>query len=171
LTAPSDAVTIRNCTFNANTAPNGGNAGIGSVFSNGGGNSGTIFFQNSTLYGNSALNGGAIAATSGAPTFNLESTILFGNQAGGTNKADFSAGNDIAKNCIISDKAGGASFTDLGGNQYGAAADPLLTSLSDNGGPTLTMLPGPFSPAREHGSNPASVPFDQRGTGFPRTLG
>ena len=33
------------------------------------------------------------------------------------------------------------------------------------------MLPGPFSPAREHGSNPAGVAFDQRGAGFPRTIG
>src|SRR5205823_6256402 len=55
LTAPSDTVTIRNCTFTGNTAPStsAGTLGVGSVLSNGGGNNGLITFQNCTLSGNS----------------------------------------------------------------------------------------------------------------------
>jgi predicted outer membrane repeat protein len=48
--------------------------------------------------------------------------------------------------------------------------DPLLGALQNNGGPTLTMLPGAGSPAIDSGSNAAAagIVFDQRGTGFAR---
>lgn len=42
--------------------------------------------------------------------------------------------------------------------------DPLLGPLADNGGPTLTMLLQPGSPAINAGSNPFSLTEDQRGT-------
>lgn len=50
---------------------------------------------------------------------------------------------------------------------------PMLATLSDNGGPTLThrLLPG--SPAIDTGTNGdiASLSYDQRGSGFPRRVG
>jgi hypothetical protein len=49
------------------------------------------------------------------------------------------------------------------------ASDPLLDSLADNGGPTQTMSLRVASPAINAGANPDTLPFDQRGSGFPRT--
>lgn len=60
-------------------------------------------------------------------------------------------------------------YNDLGGNQF--RVDPLLGPLRDNGGPTLTMVPGAGSPAIDAGSVGTVFPaFDQRGSGFPRVL-
>ena len=55
----------------------------------------------------------------------------------------------------------------VNGDQVGTAAtpiDPLLGPLDDHGGPTLTSLPLPASPAIDQGSCPA-VAADQRGYG------
>jgi hypothetical protein len=51
--------------------------------------------------------------------------------------------------------------------------DPMLGPLANNGGPTLTMLPHPGSPAINAGltSDAAGIPYDQRGPGFPRVVG
>lgn len=49
--------------------------------------------------------------------------------------------------------------------------DPQLDPLADNGGGTLTHALRFGSPAIDAGSNPAALLFDQRGDGFPRTLG
>ena len=46
----------------------------------------------------------------------------------------------------------------------GAPIDPLLGTLADNGGPTLTLALQPGSPAINRG-NPAAPPQDQRGYG------
>jgi|SRR5579871_6693555 len=50
--------------------------------------------------------------------------------------------------------------------------DPLLESLANNGGPTLTHALRPLSPAIDNGINPAPrvLKFDQRGPGHPRTI-
>jgi hypothetical protein len=51
------------------------------------------------------------------------------------------------------------------------SADPKLGPLADNGGPTRTrgLLAG--SPALGAGINPNDYTYDQRGPGFPRTVG
>jgi hypothetical protein len=49
--------------------------------------------------------------------------------------------------------------------------DPLLAPLSFNGGPTQTHALRLGSPAINKGSNPAALPFDQRGAPFKRKLG
>jgi hypothetical protein len=51
------------------------------------------------------------------------------------------------------------------------AADPMLAPLANNGGPTLTMGLYAGSPASGAGSNPNAYTNDQRGTGFPRSIG
>lgn len=43
-----------------------------------------------------------------------------------------------------------------------------LPELADNGGLTKTILPEGASFANGNGANPLGLPFDQRGTGFPR---
>ncbi|CAN5295827.1 hypothetical protein BH11PLA2_BH11PLA2_28790 [soil metagenome] len=174
LTSPGGDVKFANCTFSNNISttvsgdpPSGGQ---GAAFSSGGGNNGNIYFQSCTISGNVNARGGAIAATSGSPSIFIQSSILFNN----TNTAgapDFTSGKVFASNSIISNTNGAGTYTDQGGNLIGVANDPLLTPLADNGGYTQTMIPGPFSPARENGTNPSGATLDQRGTGFPRLLG
>jgi hypothetical protein len=50
-------------------------------------------------------------------------------------------------------------------------SDPLLASIADNGGPTLTHALLPGSPAIDTGLARTDVDWDQRGEGFPRTIG
>ena len=75
--------------------------------------------------------------------------------------------------------ASAAHIVGLGKSRAGAAglhppsghdrSDPLLNSLADNGGPTQTMSLLVSSPAINAGANADTLPFDQRGSGFPRT--
>jgi hypothetical protein len=50
-------------------------------------------------------------------------------------------------------------------------ADPNLMPLADNGGPTWTHAIDQGSVAADAGSNPDNLDFDQRGNGYPRTVG
>jgi len=50
-------------------------------------------------------------------------------------------------------------------------ADPMLLPLAFNGGRTKTHALLPASPAVDHGNNAASLPWDQRGAGYPREVG
>jgi hypothetical protein len=50
-------------------------------------------------------------------------------------------------------------------------SDPLLGPLRANGGPTLTHALGFRSPALNAGNDVMGFAFDQRGTGFSRSLG
>ncbi|MBX7105048.1 MAG: hypothetical protein K1X57_13265 [Gemmataceae bacterium] len=171
LTAVGGPVTFSNCTFSGNTATNAA-TGRGAAVAIGGGNSGPVNFYNCTITGNVNLTGGAIAQTSGSSNITLESTITYGNIVTTPGLApDFSGGKIIAKNSIIENSTGGASFTNNGGNIIGVAGNPVLQPLANNGGLWPTHLPGPFSPAREAGINPLALAFDARGAGFPRTLG
>jgi len=172
--AQSSTMTFTNCTFSGNKntddvpGPPVGNGGAGGVFGNGGGATPTIVFRNSTFTGNTAAySGGVFAASSGTPSVTFESCILFGNTGLNT---EFEGGIISAKNSIINSKSGAASFTDLGGNQYGATADPLLGPLGTVfGGLTAYHVPGSGSPARENGFANVAVTTDQRGG--PRLLG
>jgi hypothetical protein len=47
----------------------------------------------------------------------------------------------------------------------------LLLPLANNGGTTQTHALDPTSPAIDKGSNTLSLPFDQRGTPYPRVVG
>ena len=51
------------------------------------------------------------------------------------------------------------------------SGDPLLGQLADNGGPTQTHALLQGSPARNRGSNPLELDFDQRGAPFARASG
>ena len=49
--------------------------------------------------------------------------------------------------------------------------DPLLSPLANNGGPTATHALSFDSPAVDMGNDNAAVGYDQRGIGYPRTIG
>ncbi len=164
-----------NSTVSGNSAGNHG-GGIIAVFA-------SLTATNSTIYGNLAdadadgfgTGGGISGLLSGSST--LDHTIVAGNLRGTTTNDDISA--SIAATFSLIGDGTGATIADSGSNLIGtsvAPIDPLLGPLQNNGGPTLTHVLLPGSPAINRGDLSAiagagGVPeFDQRGDGFNRTF-
>jgi hypothetical protein len=169
-------LTIINSTIAANTAIDGG--GILDDYRS----TGTIV--NATIAYNVVTggsgSGGGIDNTSGSTT-TLDNTIVDlntdGTSPGAT--ADDIAGTPVAAssayNLVGADETG--SLAGGTGNQVGVT-DPELGMLTSNGGPTETIAPQAGSPAINAGDNARAVdpqgnslPYDQRGPGYPRILG
>jgi predicted outer membrane repeat protein len=120
-----------------------GNAGGGLA------NVGTTSIVSSTFSGNAISNSGGLTV--------VAATIVGGGISG--------AGGSTVTGSIVSGCAG--AVLDGGGNVgCFSAVDPKLGPLADNGGPTLTHMPLPGSPAIDAGA--ATCPaVDQRGAGRP----
>lgn len=148
----SATATVVNSTVSGNTATYQG-GGIRNLE--------TLTVANSTLAGNSGepLQGGGISSPIGTTT--VTSSIVAGSPAGGD-----CAGTVTFTASLVQDGSCGA-----GGGAGNLAGDPLLGPLQDNGGATLTRALLPGSPAIDAGSNPDALVADQRGPGFPRTIG
>lgn len=124
-----------------------------------------LILDNVTISGNTATSGGGLHLASGSAR--LVSSIVAGNAA--ADGADVAATQPIT---IDGDH-------NLVGPGRGAAVLPAdtvpgpvnLQPLTDNGGPTRTMLPGLGSAAIDAGSNPLALDFDQRGDGYARSIG
>ena len=125
-------IEIVNTTISGNSASLfAGGVEVGSL-------NGSQRFQNVTIYGNSAPTAANfyqdLNETVLSPTF--RNTIIANPLGGGRNcelmRMDTSLGNNLSDD----DSCG---FT-AGGDQQ--PVDPLLAALADNGGPTLTHLPG-----------------------------
>jgi hypothetical protein len=160
----------------------------------------TLTIRNSTLAGNTAARGGAIASS--RPVYLANSTIAnnFADEGAGGVLFELvgiidSAGILDAESSIIAANSGGDGATlalDLAADDTLAvsgshdlvvdagaialpadtlATDPMLGPLQDNGGPTRTLALLDGSPAIDAGSNPFDLEFDQRGDGFPRVVG
>ncbi len=173
------SVTISNSTLAGNSAQGGGG---GVVIAGGGGidgtagsglgggifsRNGTVTLLNTTISFNTAAQGGrgvylvsdgagitASAVVNNTILGQTDNTITdfdTGTVKGGT--APISSGTN---NLIRNTKAFGGTSS---------AADPLVFGLSNNGGPTQTLLPNYGSPAIDAGSNAAAAAlnFDQRG--------
>ena len=170
--------TLTNSTISGNTASSGSGAGGGVLFISFGG-SFTLQATNCTIANNNLTGtfntGGGIltfgqGATASATTL-LRNTIIANNalpnlraanSGGGAAAAIISQGFNLA-----SDNGGGF----LVGTGDKINANPLLGSLTNNGGttPTHALLLG--SPALDAGNNSGSGALtDQRGTGFNRTV-
>lgn len=173
--------TIDNSTISDNSSASFG----GGIYQIGG----NLTIRNSTITGNSALSGGGgiefddgQAGVDNDYTIELESVILSGNTGpGGNLQPQDDSGSTLTFNAAFSlfgdlpdelDSASSVVFDDL----------PQLLPLDDNdcfrsaGAPgreicTPTRLPTASSPAFNTGSNPIPVIVDQRGNGFPRTIG
>jgi predicted outer membrane repeat protein len=144
--------TITNCTISGNQAKSFGVGGGGiQVYS------GSLTIRNSTIAYNGP--GGGIVRVPGG-SVDLESTIVSDNQGGDV------SGPVTANFSLISNPTGA---TVTGANNVYASA--MLAPLADNGGPTRTHALLPGSPAINAGSNPAGLTTDQRGPGFPRSVG
>jgi len=168
---------IENSTFFSNHA---GSAG-GAI----GGGTATETLRNLTLYGNSSTRGGGIQHDSRG-TMTIESSLIAGNTTPFPNvyAPDIysDAGPATVLNSLIGDPMGTNLVNGVNGNIVGngtsIGAFPianLLGPLQFNGGPTQTMALLNFgaltNPARDHGSNPDNLQFDERGSPFSRTVG
>ena len=172
-------LTLTNSTVSGNWSYGGSGAGIG--------NSGTLSAVSSTFSGNRADEDGGAIRNSG--TLEVISCTISGNLAehegGGiyngltgrlTLRNSILAGNMAESDgpdlfgSILSEEGVNllSSLYGVDGTFSGIVADPLLAPLADNGGPTLTMLPLPGSPAIDSGGS-TDLTVDQRG--FPRVLG
>lgn len=150
--------TVLNSTFSGNTAAHVAGAVA---------NYGNLTIVNSTFAGNETRwdNPSTIVNGSRASTRIINSTIAGGGPSGGASTAIKNGGGDLTitgsivvdnqgDNCAGTITTGGynlsddtsCGFTDTGDLQ-GADVDALLGDLLDNGGPTITMLPAPGSPA------------------------
>ena len=165
---------VRNCTFFDNLAS--------SLWSYGGAirpfpaEGQTALIQNSTFVNNrsykegSNTGGGAIGTSDTTTLYRdrvlVESCVFQGNQANAANYGSCMYRVSIS-NTVYHTTASGC--IDLGGNTETSDAK-VATVLADNGGPTPTLALLEDSPAIDAGSNPASLAYDQRGTGFARTV-
>jgi predicted outer membrane repeat protein len=178
-------MTISDSTFSGNTALNGG----GAIEARSGA---TLNIVNTTISGNSAPRGGGIYALGPTPSnaATLTNVTLAANTApadaanqGGGN---ITVGGEVTvtlRNTIVAnpggsssnckkDSTGAAAIVDGGGNlQFPgtscgasiASANPGLSALDDNGGPTPTHAFAANSPARNAANSATCPAFDQRG--------
>lgn len=163
-------LTILNTTISGNTATGispGFGGGIAMQSFNG-----TLAVFNSTFTMNKASGGGAIGFLSGASsTVTIESSILFGDIATMTSSPEIVGSSYTVNTSLLASKSGASSFMGDAFTNANIGVNPLLGSLADNGGPTLTHMLGFNSPAIDKGSNPVGLSTDQRGVGFPRVVG
>jgi hypothetical protein len=123
----------------------------------------TIAFNyesNATKYGAGLFLYGAVE---------VESTIVGNNTYSGGTAPDDVGGNATAAMIGANDLFGFSSVPPPSGTIELESA--MLGPLASNGGstPTHRLLSG--SPAIDAGDDEANVAFDQRGTGYPRTIG
>ncbi len=157
-----------NCTISGNSASDGGG-----VYSDG-----TLTVTNSTIaYNNVASDGGGLQVTSS--TAILNNTIIALNNIGTGSGAtpDDIAGtvSPVSAYNLVGIGGSGGLVNDVAGNQVGVV-DPGLGTLTDNGGPTLTIALLPGSAAIDGGSNALAVdasgnPLTTDQRGFPRISG
>jgi hypothetical protein len=149
-------LTIMNSTISGNSAGNSG----------GGIDAGGMVITNSTITGNSAGSGGGIYHYVG--NLEISNTIL---NAGASGENIFNNGGTVTSHGYNLSSDDGGGYLNGPGDQVNT--DPLLGPLQDNGGPTLTHMPLPGSPAIDTGDpNFTPPPFrDQRGPCFYRVFG
>ncbi len=155
--------TLTNTTVSGNTASiNGG--GLRALYT------GTLYLQNSTIaFNTGGSGGGVVLPLYGTATFN--SLIVSNNVSTYAGySGDVDAFNTItvagANNLVMDSDATTVTFASAP-----ITSDPLLAPLANNGGPTQTHALKKGSPAIDTGNNVAALATDQRGVGFPRTIG
>ena len=168
-------LTVINSTLSGNTASGGGlwddNLGGGIA------NEGILTVQNSTISSNSGIQGGGI--------FNLGMLVVqnstFSNNASDDGGGIYNIGtlnyqntiiaNSISSGDCVSNGTIGVNNHNLvedGGCSSAFTGDPLLDSLTDNGGDTQTHALQPGSPAIDKGDDATCLSTDQRGVPRPQ---
>ncbi|HET8899553.1 MAG TPA: choice-of-anchor Q domain-containing protein [Rhodanobacteraceae bacterium] len=146
---------------------------------------------NSTISGNQAITAPAGIYAIIAPSIH-NSTIAFNAASTASSVAGAGIRGMLGielESCLVSGNTNGANADDVAGPVTGShnlifapgaytvpadtltGIDPMLGSLSINGGITLTLPLMAGSPAIDHGANPDTQQWDQRGNGFARVIG
>jgi uncharacterized repeat protein (TIGR01451 family) len=133
--------------------------------------------ESSTISGNTAASGGGFYLKATPNKYNFKNTILSGNTANVSGQDADNSGtlNSQGYNLVGSVQTDpGATYTTQSSDQLGVAPGLALDGsnkplLADNGGPTLTVLPLPDSPAIDKG-NSFGLMTDQRGLPRPVDL-
>lgn len=162
----TQTTSILNSTISGNLAGNGNALYV---------SNGRVDIRYSTVTANNSQFGAAITArANGATRTDIRSSIISGNQ--GVDLFFLGSGNPFVSggfNVIGTGSSSATSVFNQPGDQVGIT-DPLLGSLTNNGGPTPTHAVLPASPAFNRGNPTATaglngVPsFDQRGGPFSR---
>ncbi len=162
-------LTMDRCTLSGNTASGGGDGG--GIYVDGSG----AAITNVTISGNSASAGGGLFNNGNG--VNVAATTIASNTGGGianTGVGVSLTGTIIANNGVncagtVTDSGTNLQFP---GTTCGASitsADPLLQSLANNGGPTLTQALSAGSPAIDANTEDCPPPAtDQRGVSRPQ---
>lgn len=164
-------LTVNNSTFSGNT---GGSAGaIALIFNN------LLTLNNVTIAGNSASSGDAGGIFLNVGTLNINNSTIANNTTAGVSAGiAVSSGTVSFRNSILDNSANNCSGTvssndynisndascaGLNGSNDQNSTDPLLGTLTDNGGnvPTMTLLAN--SPAINSGDNTNCQSTDARG--------
>ena len=171
------ATTITGPGMNSLTVSGGGSSGVfeirGGAAGGGGGGlecSGTATLTNCTITGNETLSrggGGLYCQTRGTMTV-INCTVI-GNSAqfGGGLYTEDGTTTTLTNTIIAAQTAGGDVVGGVGGENNLIGGNPLLATLGDFGGPTLTLALLPGSPAIGGGTGTNAPTTDQRGQ--PRT--
>lgn len=163
------SLTVTNSTVTGNSV-NGTNVlagGISLANSSAGIYDGTIT-GNSTNSANAVTGGILVGNQFVGAGLNISNSILAAN-TGPRDMTVFGGSNVIAQSNLMGTALSGA----FAGNGNVFSDAPGLGALANNGGPTLTMLPQPGSPALGAGNPaliPAGVTTDQRGVGYARVV-
>ena len=128
-----------------------------------------VTVSNSTISGNSAVDGGGIynSNNGGGAALEIGSAIL---KAGTLGENIFNAGGTVTSYGYNLSSDNGGGYLTGPGDQINT--DPMLGPLQDNGGPTFTYTLLPGSPAIDTGDPKFTPPpsYDQRGLGFDRVV-
>lgn len=166
-------ISIVNATLSTNTVQSGAGATTptsfgGSIY----GMNGSLTIHNATITNNTAPTGRGIylIAFNGTAAANIQSSVI-GQSDVHAQVVEFIAAEDTGGQITVT----GANNLIRSQNDYQAItasnADPLLGSLSSNGGPTPTHALLANSPAINLGNNSLNLTTDQRGPAFTRVIG
>ena len=160
ISVPPGVVTLGHATLSGNSAHDGGglhNLGVltatnvtlsGNTAVQGGGiyNQGNLTVTNSTLSGNDAADGGGLYQAALGPAMTLASSIV-AHGANGANCFDQQSSQARIASAGYNLTNDTSCTADLNAAGDQNEQNPNLGPLADNGGPTLTQMPNPPSPA------------------------
>jgi|UPI000360F8E4 Tol biopolymer transport system component len=129
---------------------------------------------NSTITEN--VGSGVVALSSWSPGVGISNSIISGNERGtpaSPDRADLYGGGTFNINYSLIQAPGTVSIEEAVAGSNIFDTDPLLGTLGDHGGPTLTQVPLPGSAVLDRGDPNFNPPpaFDQRGSGYSRVVG
>ncbi|MBX7104918.1 MAG: hypothetical protein K1X57_12605 [Gemmataceae bacterium] len=165
---------LRNCTFFGNEVNSTSNGIGGAIFAGGLVGTTPFYIDNSTIAYNKAYSGGGLFVGNADTSVYLRSTIIAKNICADPTQLPVDIDGNVNAEFSLIGVLDGAGLLTNTGNLLGSATNPLdpdmAASLANNGGPTRTFKLNATSPARDVGSNPAGLTFDQRGTGYARVV-